>query len=164
MWHKKYKIFLLRYCPARCIRLKVASFESSLLKGEARRILYNFTHPPSCESSFKIPQHLVHLLAIWILIPNGTIKIHRAVVIGKNIVYSHWSQLWYRHHRVVPYIAERSLSPCLQRNTTYRVTKVHCAIGNSFQICSKRCCQQLDLVHKRPLTELCALLAIRILQ
>jgi hypothetical protein len=35
-----------------------------------------------------------------------------------------------------------------------------CAIGNRFQICSLCRCLQLYVVNKRPLTELCALLAI----
>jgi hypothetical protein len=32
---------------------------------------------------------------------------------------------------------------------------IHCAIGNSFQICSYRHCQLLYVVNKRPQTEMC---------
>ncbi len=56
-----------------------------------------------------------------------------------------------------------SLRPSLQRKTAFWALKVHCAIGSSFQICSKRYCQQLYVVNKWHQTELCALLAMRTL-
>jgi hypothetical protein len=42
-----------RYCPAIRIRLKVVSFDRSLLIGEAQRFLVNFALPPSSESPLK---------------------------------------------------------------------------------------------------------------
>ncbi|MFN9902135.1 MAG: hypothetical protein ACK55Z_25805, partial [bacterium] len=44
------------------------SFDSSLLKREALKLLEKSTRPLSCKSPLKIPHHLVQLLAIRILI------------------------------------------------------------------------------------------------
>jgi hypothetical protein len=47
----------------------LVSFESSPLKGEARRFPEKSVYPPSLDSLLKIPRHLKQLLAIRILFP-----------------------------------------------------------------------------------------------
>jgi hypothetical protein len=61
------------------------------LKSEAV-VFRKSAHPPSYASPFKIPHHLVQLLAIRFLISNGAEQIHSAVGKGKYVVYSHWLQ------------------------------------------------------------------------
>jgi hypothetical protein len=58
---------------------KVASFERSSLKSEARRLFEKSRRHPFCESRLKIPRHLVQPSAIRILILNAGMKIHRAI-------------------------------------------------------------------------------------
>jgi hypothetical protein len=61
----------------------VVSCESSLIKGEVRRFSTNFAHP--ARALVKIQRHLIQLLAIGILIPNASMKIHCAVGIGCGV-------------------------------------------------------------------------------
>ncbi len=92
-------------------------------------------------------------------------------------VYWYWSQHCYRHHRpgfiaplpisrrvhsAVANITEGAQRCCLQRITKFWALNVHCAIGNRFRFGSQRRCQQLFVVDKRPLTDLCVPLAIRL--
>jgi hypothetical protein len=64
----------------------------------------------------------------------------------------------YRHNYAVANIAERSLRSCLQRKTTFYFAG---SVRHWKQIPK---IQQLRVVNKRPVTELCALLGIRILK
>jgi hypothetical protein len=51
-----------------------------LFKGRGAEISAMFARPPSDESPFQIPRHLVQQLAFRILIANAAMKIHRAFV------------------------------------------------------------------------------------
>jgi hypothetical protein len=57
----------------------VVSFDRSLLKGEAPRLLADFNHPLSFERPFKFQRHLVEPLEIDNIIAVSVINIHSAI-------------------------------------------------------------------------------------
>ncbi len=65
---------------------------------------------------------------------------------GKNVVYSHWSQQRYRHHCFQNRWSVHCAFACGDKQHS---GLVHCAIWNSFHICSYCHCQQLYKVNKR---------------
>jgi hypothetical protein len=84
----------------------------------------------------------------------------------KNLVYSHWSRHRYRHQSAVSNIAQLTLRHCQYRGAfiallpteNNNVLDLKCSLHHCKQITNLfvRYCQQLYVVNKRPLTELCA--------
>jgi hypothetical protein len=62
----------------------MVSFDRSLLKEEAPRLVADFNHPLSYERSFKFPRYLVEPLEIKNIIATSAINIHSAIFKGRG--------------------------------------------------------------------------------